>query len=133
MSDLIDPYIEIYEHVFKLSEALGYSTFDYIPDETASYPFVFVGEQFSEDYRTKTLMRGETNLIIHVYSHERQRRTINTMMAFLNQAINNINYTDHFKWEVINNKIHSMYENDKSNPLVHGIFDITLNFVGKGE
>ena len=57
MSDLIDPYIEIYEHVFKLSEALGYSTFDYIPAETASYPFVFVGEQFSEDYRTKTLMR----------------------------------------------------------------------------
>lgn len=133
MNDIKDPYIEIYEHIFNLSKALGYTTFDHLPSDDIKYPLVFIGEQFANDIRTKTLTRGSTNIIIHIYSWETQRRAVNTMMAFLNRAINNINLTDNFKWTITDNQIHYLYENDEVNPLMHGILDVNFEFTGKGE
>lgn len=133
---MANPYNEIYRHLFGVSEALGYETYDYLPDSEASYPFVFLGEQFSKDVQTKTKLRGNTNIIIHIFSYERRRKDVEMMMDTLNRAIYGIGYTTNFYWIVngAKNAQHIFHENqDGGSPLVHGVLDVTLEFLGKGE
>lgn len=131
----VNPYSEIYHHIFSLSESLGYDTYDYLPDDV-DYPLVFIGEQFSEDKVTKTKMRGESSIVIHCFSYERNRRDVETMMNRLNTAIYQIGFTDHFYWSVgqKTNRQQLFFENQtEGQALVHGVLDISLEFIGKGE
>lgn len=125
-----NPYTELYNKIFKLSESLGYETYDHLPDDDASYPFVFIGEQFSTDQLTKTRTMGETNLIIHVYHYDRKRRETDTILGNLKKAIYELGQTENFKWEAVASTNQTFYESTQEggNNLSHAILDITLQF-----
>lgn len=125
-----NPYIELYDEVFKLSEVLGFETYDHLPGDAASYPFVFLGEQFSDDKITKTRTMGKTNLIIHVFHHDYRRRTADKMLWKLKKGIYEMKSTEHFSWEVVASDTVTQYEESVAggNKLAHVILDITLEF-----
>ena len=50
-----DPYSELYEALFVTLEQTGYETYGHLPDDDASYPFVFLGEQWSKDRQTSRI------------------------------------------------------------------------------
>lgn len=124
------PYIELFSKVFDLSKQLGYETYDYIPGDSANYPFVFIGEQFSQDKMTKTRTLGETNLIIHVFHFDKERREADQMLATLKQAIAEMKTTEHFFWVTVASTTETMYETTTrgGDNLVHAVLDITLQF-----
>ncbi|MGM0217646.1 tail completion protein gp17 [Enterococcus sp. AZ126] len=125
-----NPYIEIYDGIFKASEKLGFETYDYLPDDEASYPYVFIGEQFSNDQQTKTRTLGKTNLIIHVFGYDHKRREADRMLGELKKAIYETRSTEHFSWQAIASDTQTFYENTSGGGtnLVHCVLDITLQF-----
>lgn len=64
---MIDPYQEIFEKIIELSNESGYATFDYLPDESQAYPFVYVGYQQNIDRITKNRFLGKTHIQLDVY------------------------------------------------------------------
>lgn len=125
-----NPYIELYDSIFKLSEELGFETYDHLPTDAASYPFVFLGEQFSDDKITKTRTMGKSNLIIHVFHHDYRRRAADKLLWELKKAIYEMKTTENFSWEVISSDTVTQYEQSAAggNKLAHVILDITLEF-----
>lgn len=125
-----DPYNELYEGIFNKLVQAEYETYDHLPGDSASYPFIFLGEQFSEDQQTKTRTLGSTNLIVHVYDHDDKRRQLNKMIANIRKIIHEMDKTEHFSWGVTSSSTQVIYENTTNfgNKLAHGVLDVTLKF-----
>ncbi|MDT1950064.1 hypothetical protein MX630_04820 [Carnobacterium divergens] len=132
----MNPYSEIFRYIFTLSESFGYDTYDFLPPDLNGdeYPFIFIGEQTNEDIRTKTKLRGKTNIVIHAFSFETKRQEVEEMINKINLALVNMSYTNNYYWILEENKQRFFHENqDKGQPLVHGVLEVSLEFLGKGE
>lgn len=119
-----EPFLELYEKAFEVSKSLGYPVFDHLPDR-AEYPFIFVGEQFSDEEATKQRDLGDSNLIIHVFHEHTERREVNKIVNDLLTALKGVRETGEYTWAVRKVK-HQVYgDGTESNPLFHGYIDIT--------
>lgn len=125
-----DPYSELYEALFVTLEQTGYETYGHLPDDDASYPFVFLGEQWSKDRQTKTRTLGSTNIMIHVYDHDDKRRELNQVLADVRKIVHELHQTKNFNWLVTESSTEVIYENTTNfvTSLAHGVLDITLEF-----
>ena len=47
----ISPEQRIYTTIRRICDELGYSVYDYLPDSKAEFPFIVLGEQFSQNFR----------------------------------------------------------------------------------
>ena len=105
------------------------NVFDYLPPEETPYPFVFVGEQLSNDQRNKSAVFGTVNQTVHVYHNDYKRRgsTTNMIMA-VQTAIRALKSTAHFHVDVrsINGQV--LPDNTTATPLLHGIIEIEFYF-----
>ena len=121
------PFIEAHESIKELCEELGYSVFEFLPDD-ADYPFVFVGEQFFSDEMTKWATIGEVNSIIHVYHHHDQVQEAYEMIAKINQAIHERRHTEHFEWQAYKSEGFKTFDGTTSNAVIHCVLDIKQKY-----
>lgn len=129
MNDVpVTPYDELFDKAFEVSESLGFSTYDYLPQDEVAYPFVFIGEQFNEDQLTKGRMVGESNIIVHIFHDHLHRRELNAAMARLRVALLNIRETEHFSWNPAGSNSNTVGDGSPANPTFHGFLDITYTF-----
>ena len=70
----MSPQLQIYNAVFLASMKLGFRTVDYLPPKDYKLPFVYVGEYFDQDRRTKDRLYGDMQLTLHVYHDYQERR-----------------------------------------------------------
>jgi len=66
----------IYDELFKISQELGYDTYDFLPPENTSYPFVVVQSTQLRVNPTKTLLLGDIDVYIDIYGDESSRREV---------------------------------------------------------
>ncbi|MGO2265846.1 MAG: hypothetical protein ACTH54_03305 [Vagococcus salmoninarum] len=122
------PYLELSEHIERLSKDLGYSTFDYLPKSGTPYPFVFVGEMFTDDLKTATKVMAEANVILHIFNYEEDMKETKLMAFNLSKAIHENSNSGSFEWNVINQKGTFMFEVDdpEDTIIAHAVIDLTL-------
>lgn len=117
-------YLELSQEIEGISQALGYRTFDYLPTSQTPYPFVFIGELFTEDLMTATKVMGKANLIIHLFHYAEEMKSAKEMAFKLSQRI----HEQLDNWQVTGQKGTFMFETDLPNDstIAHIIIDITL-------
>ncbi|QDI90212.1 hypothetical protein EPH95_02695 [Salicibibacter halophilus] len=130
------PQQQIYDAVFSASLNLGFDTYDYLPADSADYPFVFVGEQMNSDRRTKRFLYGEVHQTVHVYAIQRNgeqpqgtnRAAFMGMIDELKVEMRKIKRTDNFKIieQGINDQI--LLDTSTSTALLHGVVEVHFLF-----
>ncbi|GAP04944.1 DUF3168 domain-containing protein [Fructobacillus tropaeoli] len=124
-----NPYNEIFQTVIKLSKKKGYDTFDYLPDENQSYPFVFVGNQQNTDIPTKGRTLGTTHIQVDVYAEFNHRSEVLNIMDDLQATVINYQHTDNFKYQVTNTNQQMIADQSTDIPLWHGVLELDIQYL----
>jgi hypothetical protein len=124
-----NPYNEIFQTVIKLSRKKGYDTFDYLPDENQSYPFVFVGNQQNTDIQTKDRTLGTTHIQIDVYAEFNYRSEVLTIMDDLQATVIDCQRTENFKYQVTNANQQMIADQSTDIPLWHGVLELDIQYL----
>lgn len=124
-----NPYNEIFQTVIELSKKQGYDTFDYLPDESQSYPFVFVGNQQNTDIPTKGRTLGTTHIQIDVYAEFNHRSEVLDIMDALQATVINYQHTDNFKYQVTNTNQQMIADQSTDIPLWHGVLELDIQYL----
>lgn len=127
-TDLLSPQQQLFSAVYVASEKLGYETFDYLPAKETEYPFVYVGEQFEQDRRTKRRLYGDVQQTIHVYHDYRERGEVTTMVNNLKVAIRSIKKTDNFQVSCKGITGQTLIDDSTAETLIHGIIEVDFTF-----
>jgi len=122
------PQQQIYDAVFKASLELGYKTLDYLPPHGESYPFVFVGEQFDQDRRTKLFIFGDVQQTVHIYHDYKKRRELTDMMNELKRKMREIKRTENFYVDCTGIESQTLIDSDGTRTLLHGILEFEFTF-----
>lgn len=122
------PQQQIFDTIFSESLKLGYATFDYLPPSSQTLPFVYIGDQFDQDRRTKGLLYGDVQQTLHVYGDYRKRRQVTDMVDGLKAAIRKIKHTDNFYIKINNITSQMITDDSTSQRLWHGIIEVDLTF-----
>ncbi len=125
---MIDPYQEIFEKIIELSNESGYETFDYLPDESQAYPFVYVGYQQNIDRITKTRFLGKTHIQLDVYAEHNRRFEVSRILNDLLNVIQHHRKTAHFTYTVVNSESQIVGDNTTDIPLIHGILELEIQY-----
>lgn len=126
----------LFDDIFKRSMHLGYDTYDYLPAASASYPFVFVGEQFNTDLRTKRFLYGSINQTVHVYavqrngqqSHGMGRAEFTTMLESIKTEMRSIRRLERFRVRVDSVTDQVMIDTSSPTTLYHGVIEAEYTF-----
>lgn len=105
------------------------NVFDYLPEDGTPYPFVFIGEQLSNDQRNKSAVFGTVTQTVHVYHDDYKKRGSTTSMVMaIQEAVRALKSTAHFYLDVrsINGQV--LPDNTTATPLLHGIIEIEFHF-----
>lgn len=124
-----NPYNEIFQTVIELSRKKGYDTFDCLPDENQSYPFVFVGNQQNTDIQTKGRTLGTTHIQIDVYAEFNHRSEVLDIMDDLQATVINYQHTDNFKYQVTNTNQQMIADQSTDIPLWHGVLELDIQYL----
>ena len=122
-------YNEIFQTVIELSKKQGYDTFDYLPDESQSYPFVFVGNQQNTDIQTKGRTLGTTHIQIDVDAEFNHRSEVLDIMDDLQATVINYQHTDNFKYQVTNTSQQMIADQSTDSPLWHGVLELDIQYL----
>lgn len=122
------PQQAIYDAVFKTSVDLGYDTYNYLPPKDVSLPFVYVGEQFSQDEVTKTFIYGNVQQTINVYGNVDDRRQVSDMVNALKYELRRLTKTNNYYITVksINDEV--LTEDVSDQKLYRGIIEVEFRF-----
>ncbi|MBS9335001.1 DUF3168 domain-containing protein [Fructobacillus sp. M1-13] len=124
-----NPYNEIFQTVIELSRKKGYDTFDYLPDENQSYPFVFVGNQQNTDIPTKGRTLGTTHIQVDVYAEFNYRSEVMNIMDDLQATVIDCQRTENFKYQVTNTNQQMIADQSTEIPLWHGILELDIQYL----
>lgn len=122
------PQQAIYDALFQVSLSLGYSTYPFLPAKDATYPFVYVGEQFDNDRNTKTLVYGDVTTRLHLYHDYRKRSELTGMMDNLKHEIRKLRYADGFSLNIKRINAQTLLDTSTPDPLYHGIIEVAITF-----
>jgi len=128
MEQLMSPQLQVFNAVYAIAERLGYDAYDYLPAADAQLPFVYVGEQFDNDLRTKTSIYGRVQQRVHIYHSYKKRREITTMIDNLKREFRNLKRTKNFYVTVKNINGQIITDNSTAEPLLHGIIEVEFQF-----
>lgn len=125
-----NPYAEIFDTILELSNAQGYPTFDYLPDDNQNYPFVFIGTQQNVDQYTKDRTLGQTHVQIDVYgdAYNKQREQVADMLEMLLTAISEHGETEHFGYSVTHSESQLLSDTSTDIPLWHGVLELDIKY-----
>lgn len=105
------------------------NVFDYLPEDGTPYPFVFIGEQYSNDRPNKSAVFGTVTQTVHVYHNDYKKRgTTTSMMDAIKKEVRKLKATPHFYVKVHNIDDQVLPDNTTATPLLHGVIEIEMQF-----
>ncbi|MEF2293142.1 hypothetical protein [Virgibacillus dokdonensis] len=121
------PQMQLFNHIFNKSLALGYATIDYSPasNKGLTYPFVYVGERVSEDIiNNKQVITGRIMQTVHVWAYANNRSFFDQMMFKLQMEFRKISRLPNYRLKLEGLNTNDMYDNTTSEDLLHGIIEV---------
>lgn len=77
---------EIQAAIYDKVAAIGWTTYDHVPQETA-FPYVVIGDDTSIPWDTDDSIGSETTCTIHVWSRHRGRKEVKQIMRTIYEAL----------------------------------------------
>lgn len=125
----ISPEQEIYNAIYDLCENLGYDVYEERPDDSATYPFVDLGEQFDQKNITnKDRLFGNTQVTVHVWHKSGKGGTWKEMISNIEREVWRLKSTPRFSLRI--NSVNKQYLDDKTtnSTLLHGIVEADIRY-----
>ena len=119
----ISPEQKIYTQIRRICDELRYSTYDYLPDSKAEYPFVVLGEQFSQNIREhKDYLNKRTQITVHFWHNDwRKRGSLTKMMRNVELGI-----IREFKVNGEDISMQILPDSSTGSDLLHGILETDI-------
>ena len=119
----ISPEQRIYTTIRRICDELGYSVYDYLPDSKEEFPFIVLGEQFSQNIREhKSYLNKRTQVTVHFWHNEwRERGSLTKMMRDVELGIIN-----EFKVNGEDISTQILPDNSTGSNLYHGILETDI-------
>lgn len=117
----------LFDEIFKVCLNLGYNTFDYLPEKT-SYPFVYIGEIFQQDRRTKSHLYGDVQVTVHIYNDYRKRAETTSMRDNIKLALYNTKKAGPMNISLKNATGQILIDDTTPETLLHGILELDFRF-----
>lgn len=121
----------IYDALYSICLNLGYDAYFELPDNNASYPFVFIGEIFEQSRSTKGHVFGDYQITLHIYHTEPKynRKAVTDMREAIKREYYKLKRA--YGYQMISKRHNGQIIIDTSTniPLLHGILelDMTIN------
>ncbi|MEK4968610.1 hypothetical protein MHI57_18110 [Cytobacillus sp. FSL K6-0129] len=115
---------QLFDAVFMASMNLGYKTVDYLPPSDFAYPFVFIGETFNQDGRTKSGLYHDIQQRIHVYHTIKKRRELSTMVDAIKRECRLLKRADTYYINCKRAQSQILPDNTDVEPLLHAIIEL---------
>lgn len=113
----------LFRYIYSVSQSITENTFDYLPDSTAKYPFVFIGEVFNTEVNNLEIY-GDISQTIHIYGLRTDRKTIDDWTSKMLQELRSrksiLNYNISYK----NSSIRDIPDNTDVQPLIHRVLEV---------
>lgn len=125
------PQQEIFTICRKMAiEVIGVNnTYDYPPPEAAEYPFIYIGEQFSQDKKNKSTVGGTVQQTFHLYHNNiKKRGTAEKFIVDLKSKLRGANKTPHFYINIKNLNSHTILDYSTKVPLLHIVVEVEFKF-----
>ena len=119
----ISPEQKVYGQIRKACELeLGYLVYEHVPGDT-DYPYVLLGEQFSQNIRTNKDKRNkDVQTTVHVWhNNPKQRGTVSSMLREIELAI-----IREYGVDGEDIAIQIMPDNSTGSDLFHGILETDI-------
>ena len=112
----------MYSKLRRICDELGYLVYEHVPGDT-DYPYVLLGEQFSQNVRTNKDRRNkDVQTTVHVWhNNPKQRGTVSAMLREIELAIIREYGVD---GEDISTQI--LPDNSTGSDLLHGILETDI-------
>lgn len=125
------PNNAVFRQFFKECLVITKDTYDYIPDASAKYPFIYIVESSNTPNNNSELM-GDIRQTIHVYGELKKRSKIDDIAANIHDKVNSL--TSAFDYNIHVDRINERTTPDNSNttPLLHTVLDVYLTYTKKG-
>lgn len=125
------PNNAIFRQVFKECLVVTKDTYDYLPDASAKYPFVYIGEYSNTPNNNSELM-GSARQTVHVYGDLKHRSTIDNIVSEVHDRL--LFLSSAFNYNVSVERINEQTFSDNSStiPLLHTVLDVYLTYTKKG-
>lgn len=118
----------IFDEMFKLSESLGYQTFDFRQLKDTKYPFVDMESTETFHQPNKTDIKGNVVLIMNVWGLQVKRKQVSDMASSIFDQALKVERTDGYGWalNIVSSGIRMMDDTTTNTPLKRAM--ITLDF-----
>lgn len=101
--------------------------YDYLPGKEVAYPFIFIGEQFSNDIENKSVIFANVTQRVHFFHNDfRERRRISDLILKYMQAIREKEEAFKRDFLVKEMSYRMLTDNTTDTPLMHGVLEITF-------
>lgn len=119
----ISPEQKTFTEIRKICVELGYSVYDYQADSRAEFPFVILGEQFSQPFREhKDGRNKQVQTTIHVWHNDwRKRGTVSQIMREIELKV-----IDRFGVPAENINMQIIADDTTGSNLWHGILETDI-------
>ena len=101
------------------------NVYDYIPPSVVDYPFIYIGEQFSEDEITKTTQVPTVNQTLHLYTDNwKKRGSANKKLFEIAQKVRELKNTKSYYLDIGQITYRCLEDHTTKKPLLHMILEI---------
>lgn len=126
----MDAQQELFTELLTQLKGLGYDVYDtFLPDEGASYPFIYLADSQQTDDANKTAVFGNVYQTIHVWhNNPKQRGTVSQMLSSIRAVCYGIKNTANYGWMVQSVDQRILADTTTNTPLLHGLLEVEFRF-----
>lgn len=125
--------LELFNRVFEFCQSrIGYDTYDMLPMQDVSYPFVTLDDTQNIPVNLKTDVTGKVNITVHIWGNDEMRLEVSEAIDKL-LKLQEIE-SDNFKFKARFNEENSQLLNDTSvanTKLIHGVVTLVFDWFKK--
>ena len=128
---MYSPQQEIFTLCRKLAiEVIGKNNvYDFPPSEDVDYPFIYIGEQFSQDKSNKSTVVGTVQQSFHLWSNDLKKRgTAEKIIVDLKTKLRGVGKTPHFYIKISGLNSHTILDYSTKTPLLHLVVEVEFKF-----
>lgn len=126
---MTSPQFDLFNQLFKVSQSLGYATYDIRPMSEVGYPFVDFEDSQELHTPTKTDRMGKIPIVLNVWGTHKQRKIVAEMCEKVLLASRDLTSTDwHFYLDLNNTNTRMMVDTSTNTNLVRGILELEFYY-----